>query len=87
VAPGSNIHVVGSYNNIYKSNSGTSFATPLVGGIVALLLEAHPTWGPRHVREALIRTASKSKSPNVEFGWGFVDALAALLYEVLSFAR
>jgi len=41
--------------------SGTSMAAPLVAGAVALVLDAHPGWSPRTVRDHLVRTATKGK--------------------------
>lgn len=64
----------------YERQSGTSFATPLVASLVALLLESHPTWGPVQVREALRATALNSASPNNDIGWGLVQGLAANAY-------
>jgi len=64
----------------YGPGSGTSFATPLVAGVVALLLEAHPDWTPDDVREALLATASRSTTPDNDYGWGIVNALAAVQY-------
>jgi serine protease AprX len=57
--------------------SGTSFATPLTAGVAALVLQAHPTWGPFEVREALRETALNHLSPNNDIGWGLVQGLAA----------
>lgn len=65
----------------FNQLSGTSFSTPLVAGVVALLLEAHPTWTPIQLKEALTFTASEAKNPNVDVGWGRVDAYAAFFYE------
>mgnify|MGYP002078344428 CR=1 FL=1 len=70
---------------------GTSSSTPLVAGIVALMLEARPTLGWRDVQEILIRTArhinpsdslwrtnSAGFTFNPKFGSGLIDANAAL---------
>jgi len=64
-------------SDIYRTGSGTSFATPLVGGVTALLLQAHRDWTPRQVRAALMNTASNASSPNNDYGWGIVNAEAA----------
>lgn len=61
----------------YSRGSGTSFATPLVAGVAALLLEIHRDWTPAQVRAALLSTASRSRNPDNDFGWGIVDAALA----------
>jgi subtilisin family serine protease len=61
----------------YVRRSGTSFSTPLTAGLVALLLESHPGWGPFEVREALRETALNHATPNNDIGWGLVQGLAA----------
>jgi len=63
---------------VYRAGSGTSFATPLVAGAVALLLEAHPDWTPADVRAALLATASQNADPDNDYGWGIVNAQAAV---------
>lgn len=67
-------------NSTYTQLSGTSFACPLVAGVVASLLQAHPDWTPAMVKEALRMTASQSYFPTSSTGWGIIDALAALNY-------
>jgi subtilisin family serine protease len=61
----------------YFTTSGTSFSTPLTAGVVALLLEAHPTWGPFEIREALRETALNHATPDTVRGWGLVQAPVA----------
>ncbi|MBM3324666.1 MAG: T9SS type A sorting domain-containing protein, partial [Calditrichaeota bacterium] len=55
-------------------------STPIIGGICALLLEAHPDWTPMQLREALLMTASQAAAPDTDYGWGIADGLAALDY-------
>jgi hypothetical protein len=61
----------------YGRGSGTSFATPLLAGVAALLLEIHRDWTPAQVRSALLSTASRSDRPDNDYGWGIVDAASA----------
>ncbi len=61
----------------YTLSNGTSFATPLVAGAVALLLEAHPTATPAEIRQALQATANRSADPDKLTGYGIVNTLAA----------
>ncbi|MFQ6082723.1 MAG: S8 family serine peptidase [Candidatus Aminicenantia bacterium] len=65
----------GNYGYVF--GSGTSFSTPLVAGVVALMLEIHPDWTPMQVRSALLNTASHKDHPTNDYGWGIVDAVAA----------
>jgi serine protease AprX len=72
--------VTDSGPNIYGFVSGTSLSTPIIGGICALLLEAHPDWTPMQLREALMMTASQAAWPDTNYGWGIANGLAALDY-------
>jgi subtilisin family serine protease len=64
-------------SDAYTNGSGTSFSTPLIAGVAALLLEIHRYWTPGQVRQALLSTASLSQNPNNDYGWGIVDAALA----------
>lgn len=61
----------------YGYGSGTSFATPLVAGASALLLEVHPEWSAMELLETLKGTASQNDAPDNDYGWGIVNALRA----------
>lgn len=62
----------------YLSGSGTSFACPLAAGVGAMLLGAHPAATPMQLRHALRATASQPEAPDNDYGWGIIDAAAAL---------
>ena len=81
-APGSTVEtdnpkaLVGS---AYIKGSGTSEATALTAGVVALLLQAHPLWTPDQVKAALVSTALPIGGvPTTTQGSGRLQALAAL---------
>ena len=57
---------------------GTSYAAPMVAGVVAQILGARPSLTPVEVRDALRRTASQSAAPDNELAWGIIDAVDAL---------
>lgn len=88
VAPGSGIvsaqskAYYGSYG--WRSNSGTSMSTPVVGGIVALWLQACPTLTREQALEAIAATSSHPDAsldyPNNTYGYGMIDAEAGLQY-------
>ncbi|MDQ1699149.1 MAG: serine protease AprX [Frankiaceae bacterium] len=50
------------YPPSYIRGSGTSEATAVTSGLVALLLQAHPTWTPDQVKAALKSTANPMSS-------------------------
>ena len=62
----------------YGSASGTSLSCPLVSGVAVLLAEAHPEWGNMQIRAALMNTADKHTTPGNDYGWGRINALAAM---------
>ena len=66
----------------YTFGGGTSFSTPYIAGIAALLLEAHPSFrgNPDLIKESLISTASQHSNPDTRIGYGIPDALDALTY-------
>ena len=67
---------------LYKHFGGTSSATPLVAGIVALMLSANPKLTAKEVKEILAQTADKIGRPSdydsnghsKKFGYGRVNA-------------
>lgn len=71
----------------YASASGTSFSAPLVAGVAALVLSAHPNLTPMEVRDALRMTASRATAPDTLVGWGVVDALEAVLFHGTAFSN
>lgn len=82
-APGQQIRVADYQNpSGYKALSGTSFATPLTAGVAGLLLQAHPTWTNRQLRDAILYTATAkgSTTPNNDFGFGVVNGASAVSY-------
>lgn len=68
----------------YAYASGTSQATPMVSGVVALMLSAHPNWGPAEVRAALrssgLNLDPSGQDPNarIKYGSGLVQAPGAI---------
>jgi len=71
----------------YRQISGTSFAAPLVAGLAALILQAHPDWEPIQVREALKRAGDRVLAPNDDVGWGVPYGPSALEAEETLYGR
>ena len=44
----------------YIAAAGTSFATPLVAGVSALIKQQHPNYSGQQVKSAIVNTASQS---------------------------
>ena len=70
-------------NGYTGRGSGTSYATPAVSGVIALMMESNDEIGPLVIRDILRSTATRmgpASQPehdphwNVDFGWGLVDA-------------
>jgi serine protease AprX len=73
-------------NGYTGRGSGTSYATPSVSGIIALMLEANPDLSPAEIKEIIKLTAERrgeATQPDVDpfwnrdFGWGMADAYEA----------
>jgi subtilisin family serine protease len=62
----------------YVNLDGTSFACPQIAGVAALLLSAQPELTPMDLRDALLSTADRAVSPDTLYGYGVVNAYAAL---------
>ena len=95
-APGVNVRssVPGT---AYGSKSGTSMAAPHVAGLVALLISANPSLaGDVDKLESIVQLSALPRTisetcggvpgtniPNNTYGWGLIDALAALRSAVI----
>lgn len=89
-APGANIttlmpskvHQMPAHTNqaYAEGLTGTSFAAPIVSGVVALMLEQNPSLTPTQVKEILEATADPPPSavPDSRIGFGIVNPTLAL---------
>ena len=76
-----------SSNGYTGRGSGTSYATPAVSGVMAMMIEANSNLSTAEIKEILKLTAERKGGPsapdvdpfwNRAFGWGMVDAYAAV---------
>jgi uncharacterized protein (TIGR03437 family) len=69
-------------NGFYTPQNAVSAAAPQVTGIIALILEINPTLDANQVRQILRDTARRDAftgpDPNPRWGYGKIDALAAI---------
>jgi subtilisin family serine protease len=80
-AMGSFVAVVSPSNDTAISHgSGTSYSTPEAAGLAALLLEAHPTWTPFEIIEALRATATRFDTPDDRVGFGVARGARAVAW-------
>ncbi|MEK9135754.1 MAG: S8/S53 family peptidase, partial [Bacteroidota bacterium] len=79
MAQGSSVRVASATNTTgYGSASGTSFSCPLAAGVAALIISARPNATPLQVMNSMRATASRAGSPDNQYGWGILNALAAI---------
>lgn len=61
------------YLNAYTKKSGTSMATPIVSGALALCLQKYPDYSNEQLKRRLQNTARDLKEPWCKQGYGMVD--------------
>lgn len=71
--------------NNYADWGGSSGAAPIVSGVAALIRAKYPGMSAAQVINRIIRTARPvgEQVPNNVYGWGILDAAAALIADVM----
>lgn len=64
--------------NAYIKKSGTSMATPVVSGSIALLLSQYPDLTPKDVKLRLKQSCTDLQLPHGSQGWGLLNAAKLL---------
>ncbi len=73
VEPGNGIVSCSTNRNGYSVKSGTSMATPVLSGILALLLEKYPDMTNKEVKFRLYERAVDLGLPKSRQGWGRIE--------------
>jgi len=77
-APGVDIYGADHKTDGRKKVRGTSSATALTSGVVALIVAKYPDLSPRQVKEVLEKTASHPTRHDPKTGYGVINAAKAL---------
>ena len=80
VAQGSGVYMAKVVSG-YKYGNGTSFSTPLIAGLAALLLQARPYLKPDSIISIFHSFGNNSATPDNRVGWG-IPQLASLFPEM-----
>jgi subtilisin family serine protease len=76
------VTISSSSPDVYVYAGGTSLATPLIAGMMACLVQAHPEWSVSIMRARLIDKADYFGSPKPDplfvYGYGIANALESL---------
>jgi hypothetical protein len=79
-APGVNIYTT-SDGGYYGSYNGTSFSSPIVAGLVALMMSVNPSLSHEEIKELLLQTADDlgDLGYDIYYGYGRINAYEAVL--------
>ncbi len=69
-AQGGSTHLAYTFGNNFGPSSGTSFSSPLMAGMVACLIQAHPNLKAMQIMNAIKQSASQFSTPDSLLGYG-----------------
>ncbi|MDB5273605.1 MAG: in-like serine protease [Chitinophagaceae bacterium] len=69
MAMGTGVTYANSFGSVSTGN-GTSFASPLISGLAAGLLQAHPTLTHDQLIQSVIHSADRYSTPDADYGYG-----------------
>ncbi|WP_316839394.1 S8 family serine peptidase [Pedobacter gandavensis] len=76
MAVGMNAQVIGPFG--VEIRSGTSYASPIMCGLVACLWQAYPKLSVAELREVIRKSADRANQPVIPFGYGIPDMQKAM---------
>ncbi|MBI3511950.1 MAG: S8 family serine peptidase [Bacteroidetes bacterium] len=79
-AQGGNSVICDPFGTGTMTGNGTSFASPIMCGLVTCLLQAHPALGNMQLLQEIEMSASQYSMPDSLLGYGIPDFCAANLY-------
>ncbi|HPR17638.1 MAG TPA: S8 family serine peptidase [Candidatus Cloacimonadota bacterium] len=86
-APGSNIYSTIIADNGYAFFDGTSMATPIASGVVALIKSIHPELGAEDLRQRLMDTCDNIDAVNPDYigmlGSGRINSFTGSMYDLI----
>ena len=74
MAVGAGTYLV-NFNGMITQGNGTSFSCPILSGMLACILQAHPGTGYGDLYQALIQSADRFNEPNEFYGYGIPSAM------------
>lgn len=77
VAMGGNASVINT-SGIPENRNGTSYASPIICGLVACLWQAYPKLTNIDLLEIMRKSANKANNPEIPFGYGITDMKKAM---------
>ena len=70
--------VLSGASGVIVTADGTSFATPLIAGLVACLWQAFPNKTNTEIKDLITKSADRYTAPNNQYGYGIPDFSLAL---------
>jgi len=87
VARGGGVNVI-NIDGVAESRSGTSYASPIMCGLVACLWQAFPKLTNKELLEVIRKSGNRAGKPVVPYGYGIVDMQKAMeLSKVISASK
>lgn len=87
LAQGTSCYLADAYSGGYYVSTGTSYAAPIVAGVAAQLLSAHPHLNNRQIRSIVIQSGDNADNPDNDEGYGILSAKRAITFPNVEFVE